>query len=85
MSAIGEPDDDRSTRRRLGQKLRMMDRNRSAIRQMDVERLKWTGGMQLPQLLDCHNSNVPRCNGGGYVVASCALCSRRRMPRSQRS
>jgi hypothetical protein len=82
--AVGEPDHDRLTCRRLGQELQMMNRNLSAIRQMDVERLKRRGGMMLPPLLDCHNSNVPQCNGDGYVV-SCAFFSRRRMPRSQRS
>ena len=45
VGAVGKANYDRSTCGRLGQELRMMDRDLSAVRQMNVERLKRTGGM----------------------------------------
>ena len=56
MGAVREPNDDRPARGRLGQELRMIDRNSLSISQMDVERLERASGVHFPKLLDGHTS-----------------------------
>ena len=66
-------DPDGPARRRLSQELRVLDREDSAVSQMDVERLEWPCQMQTAQLFDGHVDTIsaigPRLNDFAGIAA----------------
>ncbi len=55
---VGSRNGDRSATLRLGQQFRVFHRQRSSIREMDVERPEWLRQMQVAELLDGHVPSI---------------------------
>jgi hypothetical protein len=59
---------DSSTRRRLRQKLRMLDRQRAAIREINLKRLKRPGLMHAIELLGGHEKTLTARYGESNIL-----------------